>query len=176
MRLSVYEASQKLGISEAAVRQRAYRGTLESEKEPDGRLYVYVTPQDMKHNAPDNNTQRVVSDDSETLRSDYIDALKSQIASLEADKQELQRDKDTLEQDKVHLREESVRKDHIIMSLTQRIPAIEAPEVAAEEVSEPRESVVTDSEHDAKGAVPQDLAEAKIQPPWWRRWFGGSST
>lgn len=170
MRLSVYEASQKLGISESAVRQRAYRGTLQSEKEPDGRLYVYISPQAMIHNTPHNNTQRVVSDDSQTLRSDYIDALKSQIESLEADKVELQRDKETLEQDKVHLREESVRKDHIIMSLTQRIPAIEA---SPDDSPEPRESAVTASEQQSKGTAPQESAKGEIKRSWWQRLFGG---
>ena len=172
MRLSVYEASKKLGISEAAVRQRAYRGTLEYEKEQDGRLYVYVTPQDMLHNGARNNTQHVASDDSQTLRSEYVTALKSQIESLEADKQELQRDKEALEQDKVHLREESVRKDHIIMTLSQKIPALESPAADAEEVVEARESTLSGSDESSNGAVHPDSADGKIQPPWWRRFFG----
>jgi predicted transcriptional regulator len=153
MKLSVYEAAKKLGITESAVRQRAYRGTLRSEKGPDGRLFVYVAEQDTQHNDQVNGAVE-----------DYINALKSQVGSLEADKEKLDRDKE-------HLREESVRKDHIIMSLTQRIPAIEAPEVDAEEVTEPRESAVSDSETEAKGAVPQDSAEAEIRQPWWKRWF-----
>jgi hypothetical protein len=67
---------------------------------------------------------------------------KSQIESLE-------RDKEALERDKVHLREESVRKDHIIMSLTQRIPAIEAP---AHDDSHERDSVVSDFADTGKGS------------------------
>jgi hypothetical protein len=160
MRMSVYEASRKLGISEAAVRQRFYRGTLAGEKAPDGRLLVYVTAQDLEHNG---NTQHVTADDSTTLTSDYINTLKSQIASLEADKEALERDKE-------HLREESVRKDHIIMSLTQRIPAIEAP---AAEATEPRESSVTASEDPVKGDVPTDSVDGENRQSWWQRWFGG---
>ena len=52
----------------------------------------------------------------------------------------------------------------IIAALTQRIPELEAP-------SEPRESVVSDSEHVAKGDVPQDSAEGEISKSWWRRLF-----
>jgi chromosome segregation ATPase len=153
MKLNVYEAAKKLGITESAVRQRAYRGTLRSEKAPDGRLFVHVTEQDIQHNAEVNGAVE-----------GYINALKSHIESLEADKE-------ALEQDKEHLREESVRKDHIIMSLTQRIPAIESPAPEAEEVVEPRESVVSDTEDSGNGAVPQDSAEANIKSPWWKRLF-----
>jgi hypothetical protein len=91
---------------------------------------------------------------------------KSQIESLE-------RDKEALERDKVHLREESVRKDHIIMSLTQRIPAIEAP---AHDDSHERDSVVSDFADTGKGQVPQDGAEGEIRQSWWRRFFGVSAS
>jgi chromosome segregation ATPase len=153
MRLSVYEASKRLQISESAVRQRAYRGTLESDKDPDGRLFVYVTDQDTQHNGQDNGAV-----------AGHINALKSHIESLEADKE-------TLERDKEHLRDESVRKDHIIMSLTQRIPAIEAPAAESNDLSEPRESVVSDSETQANG-YPPDSADSEMKQSWWSRLFG----
>ena len=42
-RLSVPEAANRLGISEGALRQRLYRGSIESEKDEYGRVYVVIT-------------------------------------------------------------------------------------------------------------------------------------
>jgi hypothetical protein len=41
-RMTVAEAARTLGISVNAVRQRLKRGTLESERTPDGRVFVYL--------------------------------------------------------------------------------------------------------------------------------------
>lgn len=41
-RLTVQEAAKVLGMSVDAVRMRVRRGSLDSEKEPDGRVYVYL--------------------------------------------------------------------------------------------------------------------------------------
>lgn len=41
-RLTVQEAAEVLRTSVDAVRMRARRGSLRSEKEPDGRVYVWV--------------------------------------------------------------------------------------------------------------------------------------
>jgi hypothetical protein len=41
-RLTVQEAAEALGNSVEAVRMRVRRGSLDSEKEPDGRVYVYL--------------------------------------------------------------------------------------------------------------------------------------
>src|SRR5919107_4167559 len=41
-RLTIQEAARQLGISEGAVRKRVTRGSLEHDKEDDGRVYVYV--------------------------------------------------------------------------------------------------------------------------------------
>jgi hypothetical protein len=61
----------------------------------------------------------------------------------------------------------------IIAALTQRIPAIEAPAADPSEPTDPRESAVSGSETEAKGAVPQDSAEGEIRQSWWHRLFGG---
>jgi hypothetical protein len=41
-RLTIQEAARQLGISEGAVRKRVTRGTLEHQKDEDGRVYVYL--------------------------------------------------------------------------------------------------------------------------------------
>jgi hypothetical protein len=38
----VQEAARRLGVSEQAVRKRVKRGTLDHDKEEDGRVYVYL--------------------------------------------------------------------------------------------------------------------------------------
>jgi hypothetical protein len=45
-RVTVQEASRRLGITESAVRKRVQRKLLEHDKEPDGRLYVYLDMRD----------------------------------------------------------------------------------------------------------------------------------
>jgi hypothetical protein len=47
-RVTVQEASRRLGITESAVRKRVQRRLLEHDKEADGRLYVYLDTQDME--------------------------------------------------------------------------------------------------------------------------------
>jgi hypothetical protein len=145
-RVTIYQASQRLGISESAVRQRIHRGTVESGKDENGRLVVYL-PSNDANDTKDNG-------DTTTVMQDYIITLKSQIESLE-------RDKEALERDKEHYREESARKDHIIMAITQRIPELEAP-------TDERESVVPPSDESPEGDVPQQSHRLS----WWQRWFG----
>src|SRR5215210_1221561 len=41
-RLTIPEAARRLGITDAAVRKRYERGTIEGEKGDDGRIYVVV--------------------------------------------------------------------------------------------------------------------------------------
>jgi hypothetical protein len=45
-RVTIQEASRRLGITESAVRKRVQRRLLKHDKEPDGRLYVYLDTQD----------------------------------------------------------------------------------------------------------------------------------
>jgi len=41
-RVTIQDAARRLGVSEGAVRKRVTRGTLHHDKEPDGRIYVYL--------------------------------------------------------------------------------------------------------------------------------------
>jgi hypothetical protein len=79
-----------------------------------------------------------------------VDALRDQV--------------ETLKTELADWKAEAQRKDTIIMSLTQRIPELEAP-------SEPSESPETTTEGEAK-PHPGGGQEG-AQRPWWRRMFGG---
>ena len=104
------EAAEVLGTSVDAVRMRARRGSLESEKEPDGRVYVYL-------NDDSSETKHRRYDESSAL----ISAKEETIAVL-------------LEQ-LAEEREAWRRADTIIAQLTQanaalaaRVPELEAAE------------------------------------------------
>jgi DNA-binding transcriptional MerR regulator len=150
-RLTVPEAAKHLGLTEGAVRQRVQRGSLESDKDENGRVYIYVDSL--------NESQRSHNDRQYADLSEIVEILKDQTEFL---RRELEARTEEIRE----RAEEIKRKDSIIMALTQRIPELEA-------ASEARESVVSDSETDTKGAVPQDAAETEIRQSWWRRLFGG---
>jgi hypothetical protein len=141
-RLTVSDAARELNISVQAIHGRINRGTIEYEKE-DGRLYVFL-PDETEGNQPQGNN--VVNE----VFNSYITSLKSEIESLKKDREARI--------------EEARRKDAIIMSLTQRIPELEAP---IEPPSEPSESSVTDSDTESRGVVPPDSHNRS----WWRRIF-----
>src|SRR3954465_11248346 len=67
-RLSVSEAALRLGITPDAVRQRIRRGTIKYEKTKDGRYYVYLTPQDTRHDGVQNALVDRLMDENAFLR------------------------------------------------------------------------------------------------------------
>lgn len=112
-RLSVYEASKRLKISESAVRQRAYRGTLESEKDESGRLYVYITEQDTQDNG------------GTPFATELVEELRDRIRFLE---EQLQRRENEAERRDVLL----AQLNQTLNTFSQRVPELEAPSEATE--------------------------------------------
>jgi hypothetical protein len=143
-RLTVAEAAQVLGISAEAVRGRIRRDTLPVERE-GGTVYVLV----------DHPAEGRTTDDQPRTTSDQPgDRTDLLIAEL---------------QDRVRSLEEANRENRrIIAALTQRIPAIEAPQ----EHSEPPERGT--DEQQGRGPVPNSGGPQEPAEPqsWWRRWLG----
>ena len=148
-RLTAQEAAEVLGTSVDAVRMRVRRGTLESEKDPDGRVHVWVND-DSTETRPrlDGEPSALISAKDET-----ISVLSEQLESE---------------------REARRRADTIIAQLTQanaalaaRVPELEAlqksPEVAETVEDEPERTGFRSSVGEA---------EKGTQRPWWRRVFG----
>jgi hypothetical protein len=66
-RLDLREAAEVLGLSVDAVRKRVKREALESEKGPDGRVYVFLDD-DQESVTPRSDTDRLISTLEEQLR------------------------------------------------------------------------------------------------------------
>ncbi len=166
-RLTVQEAAEALGTSVDAVRMRIRRGSLESEKQPDGRVYVWLNG-DSSETKPrlDGEPDALISAKNETIR-----VLSEQ---LEAE------------------REARRRADTIIAQLTQanaalaaRVPELEAPREPPEvpetveeapEGAEPRSAAggaQEGTEHQASTLRDWTADVHQERRPWWRRVFGG---
>jgi excisionase family DNA binding protein len=123
-RLSVPEAAKRLGISEGALRQRINRGTIEHEKDGQGRVYVFVQDiDDVQHAEQYGDLTHVV----EILR-DQVEHLRRQLDEE---------------------REANRENRRLLAAALERIPPqLEPPE---ETPREPRESPVSDTESTEKG-------------------------
>src|SRR5215216_7207165 len=142
-RLTIQEASRRLGISEGAVRKRVTRGTLQYEKEDEGRIYVYLDVGDRQR--VDGGQDEGVDPNNNAL----ISQLRGEVA---------------------YLRDENRRKDEIIMQQAMTMRQLTA--APQEEATEAAETVEEEPEraepHSAMGEAQEDARR-----PWWRRVFRG---
>ena len=97
-RMDVKQAAEALGISSEGVRQRIRRGTLESDKGTDGRVYVWLDGEA--------NGSPATERESERNTHGVITRLENEVEWL---------------------RREVERKDTLLMSLMHRVPELEAP-------------------------------------------------
>jgi hypothetical protein len=125
-RVTVREASGVLGISEHAIRQRIRRGTLESDKDADGRVYVLLDLDTELSGEPSDNASG--GDPVHEMLREQNQMLREQLVEAHAANRENRR---------------------IIAALTQRIPELEA-------TTEPREAPVTPSQHQGDGVAPPE--------------------
>jgi len=154
-RLTVQEAAEALGTSVDAVRMRVRRGSLESEKAPDGRVYVYL------------------NDDSSETRP-RLDGECT--ALLESKDETISILRDQLREE----REARRRADTIIAQLTQsnaalasRVPELEAPsETRDEPETVEEEPEGAEESHSAMVGAQQGTQRPRSRP-WWRRIIGG---
>jgi excisionase family DNA binding protein len=163
-RITVQEAARRLGVKDDAIRKRIQRGTLDHDKDPEGRVFVYL---DATHDAAEDSykdTTRYPSSDSikrtaqDTAHdSSYVDLVEVLQSELKDWKQV------------VATRDEELRRqDHIIAALTERIPELEA----SGEKQSGSETVTEDLDKDDD--VPPELHEPSERRSWLRRFFFGS--
>ncbi len=181
VRMTVQEAATALGVTVEAVRGRMHRGKYTREKTEDGRVYVLLTPDQLANvspndrerfdqrshersaNGPDPGPDRDDRPLVQELVEELAEELRQEVLFLRA---ELATRNEELRRREEEHREESRRKDHIIMSLTQRIPELEA-------APEPREgapeTVAAAGTQEGQG-VETPLRQEE-SPSWWRRLF-----
>ena len=143
------EAAELLDASTEAVRKRAARGSLRSERR-DGRVLVWVD---------------------EGRTEGGREAQVDREALLEAKDETI-----SLLRDQLRLRAEEIqRRDVIISQLTQanaslaaRVPELEAAQEPSEHAEQPAEGAVR-----ASPTSTDTSTQEGAQRPWWRRMFGG---
>ena len=144
-RLTVSQAAERLGVTQDAVRKRIARGTIRHNKDPDGRIFVYLDVFERESETVQDTNQRESETVQEGGQNRYTRSLEDQIDFL---------------------RRELERKDTIIMSLTQRIPELEpSPEA--------RDAPETATEGAGKGAKPEDQDGTQERRSWLYRFFFG---
>ena len=135
-RVTIQEAARRLGIKEDAVRKRIQRDSIRHEKTAEGRVFVWVAA---AQDAAEVTYQDVTLDALLAAKDETIAALREQLEEANTRDREQRR---------------------IIAGLTQRIPAIEAPQDAPG----PPEAATGGAQEGAQGAERRS---------WWRRMFGG---
>ena len=142
-RVTVLEAAEMMGVTQSAIRKRVHRGTIPSDKDHEGRIYVYVDPSEM---SPETRGGKARDTSAGQSRDELLEAYRDQVEFL---------------------RRELERKDTIIMSLTQRIPELEASSKATGAPETPAEEPGNDT-------PPPEQQEPSERPrsSWWRQFFG----
>jgi hypothetical protein len=167
LRVTIREAANRLGVTEAAIRKRIQRGSLDKELGRDGRVYVYLDlSRDMSQ--PESQVHR------DPLVEELVEELRDRVSFLER----------ALERRSV----EAERYQQIVAGLTRannqlatRLREIEAPAAQPASLQEPPggpESVVEEPER-AESSSPEQPRSAAggsqegAERSWWRRVFGG---
>jgi hypothetical protein len=142
-RLTLRRAAAHLGVSESAIRKRVERGTLRSDKGPDGRRYVYL----------DAGADKIADRGADTSATHERDALIS----------EMRAHNETLREQLEAERQAHAEARRLLAAALERIPALEPP---GEPESAP-EPVLPSTE------TPPDREPPTEPRPWWRRWLSG---
>ena len=146
-KVTVAEAAQLLRISADSVRMRVRRGTLDHEKDENGRLLVYLDEAELERNEAQDATADM-----------YLALLQEQIEQL---RNEVTDWKEQLREE----REANRENRRLLTTALERLPpALEAPEKA---FSEARESPESASEKATQGSTPPDQEETPQRHSWW---------
>jgi len=155
-RLDLKAAAAELGVTSEAIRRRAKRGTLPSEKGEDGLLYVWV---------PDG--PHAVSDDgSHGGPHGVSDGEDPRIPNALLERYE--DENDFLRRELERLHRELERKDAILLTLAQRVPELEP---AREGSPQATGASQTPSEEEGNGTG-RDGETSEPRRSWLARFFG----
>ena len=125
-RVDVKQAAEMLGISSEGIRQRIRRGTLGSEKDTDGRVYVFLEGEDLNGTPSEQGSERD-KDDVHTRLEAEVEFLRQELATRDSE---------------IH------RRDAIFLSLSEGLKALNPPS------PEPRESSIAATAMPSRGEAP----------------------
>jgi hypothetical protein len=148
----VTEAAERLGITKEAVRKRVSRGTLRSERDPDGTVQVYI---------PSSGTAAATFD-----RDELIAELRAHMEHLRTDRdawRDLARRSDYLASAAFDLARE----------LEARLRELEAPQESPSDAPESPETAPTGGDAGSPRRPDAPERQEGVRRPWWRRVFGG---
>jgi hypothetical protein len=131
-RLTLREAAARLDVSESAIRKRVERGTLPSDKGPDGRRYVYLDSG--ADNMSDKGADASTTHEPDALISElrtHNDTLREQVAYLQGvistRDQEL-----ALRAEEIRRRDTALEREQQLAAMfAERLRELEAPALAA---------------------------------------------
>ncbi len=153
LRVTIREAASRLGVTEAAIRKRIQRGSLDKELGEDGRVYVYLDLyQDMSH--PKSQV------DHEAL----VEELRDRVRFLERELDRRSIEAERYQQIVAGLATANA-------NLTDRLKELEAPPREPAAPQEQRGSSESAAEPRSSTGGPQQGTEGRKEP-WYRRWFG----
>jgi hypothetical protein len=158
-RYPVTEAANILGISTEATRQRIKRGTLPTERDEEGNVFVLLKGNGTRTTADSTRTNANGTDDG-TPGGTHTNANRTGDGT--DDKERLIR---FLSEQLDHEREVNRENRRIIAGLVQRVPELEA-------TLELREAPVTVSEGSGDGMGREEEDGPQERRSWWRRFFG----
>jgi hypothetical protein len=166
-RLDVKQAAEVLGISSEGVRKRIKRGTLDSEKSQDGRVFVWLDGSDADRTSGPTRSDNGSHTNGATDRTDYGPGSDALDTSLQ--------DQVSYLRTQLDLEREANRENRrLLAAALERIPAIESPRVAEPQAhSESREAPVTADEGTANSDVPPEQQEFVQRRSWLHRFFFG---
>jgi hypothetical protein len=124
-------------VSQDAVRKRIARGTIRSDRDESGRVYVYLSPSETVHKTDQDTEQH---DATKTVQDAYVRSLEDQIAFL---------------------RREVDRKDAILLRMAESIPQLEAPQEAPQASGTATDAEDRDQPHPDTSEAPEGA-----QRPW----------
>jgi hypothetical protein len=169
MRYRVKDAAVLIGVSTQAVRHRIRRGTLDSEKDEDGTVWVLLEPETVAPGDSPEDSPTEHPDDSSQIA--LVEYLREQLAAAE----ERERRSDE--------RERELRR--IIAGLVQRIPELPSSDYPEDYPEDTRQTEASESPggdpvsasgESSRGTVGEAETEGEKpseRPSFWRRFFLG---
>lgn len=166
-RLDVKQAAKVLGISSEGVRKRIKRGTLESEKAQDGKVFVWLDRSGEDRTNGPNGSDAGLHVNGGAGRTEYGQGADTRSDALQSSLQ----DQVSYLRNQLDLEREANRENRrLLAAALERIP--ELPAASSQEPAETRDAPETDAEEaDGGEALPKQQKPAQPRS-WLHRLFG----